>query len=173
MKISYVFFLSRVIGFLFFSRIPTMGSSAKKRSASMNPAFQYARTGRHPTLTKSPSWSFTVRSHHEIDRLASCTPFYAAFGTHRAQFGETLLTDLRCRNDRTQNILQRQGRHWKATPGPGRYREKLIVGVDRTNAPAWPFAKCDRGDWHPITKTPGPGTYTNYVEIHYDKRPSK
>lgn len=82
----------------------------------------------NPGFNQSPAWSFGQRMTEEMDTLASNNPFYCKTGTHRCPQGEELLTHLRTRNDKQLDELVKEGRHWKATPGPGAYRTTRTIG---------------------------------------------
>ncbi|CAE7397892.1 trpB2 [Symbiodinium sp. CCMP2456] len=87
---------------------------------------------RDPRFASAPSFSFGGRLHNELDTLASNRSFFCKTGTHRCQDGETLLDDLRRRDDKSQKKLREQGRQWKAVPGPGSYRIPRFMGdIDR------------------------------------------
>jgi len=90
------------------------------------------RSGKYSTMKdtrfqNSPSWSFGGRHGDELDTLASNNAFFRG-GTHRCPQGEELLDPLRRRDDKSIEELTKQGRQWKAVPGPGTYRSPSCVG---------------------------------------------
>merc|ERR1719228_800884 len=113
----------------------------------------------------------------ELDRLSSITPFFCKTGTHRAAYGETLLDHGRRFNTKEQDKLQKTGKHWKSTPGPGAYRTPRALGpasgdemslhCNQERLPIWkvgtgPQQLFVEQSMATAYKSPGPGTYTDY-----------
>lgn len=87
-------------------------------------------SSKDPRYNHSPSWSFGSRSSTSLDTLADNNPMFWN-GTHRARSGELLLGADKyvCKRDEANyGKLKEQGRHWKATPGPGTYRIPRAIG---------------------------------------------
>ncbi|CAD7941904.1 unnamed protein product [Amoebophrya sp. A120] len=133
---------------------------------------------RDPTLSRSSSFSMGGRYPNEVDKLASNNPFFPG-GTHRAEYGEDLLTPGRCFDRKRQDQLRAQGRQWKATPGPGAYKTQRVIGETQLgdNAsitatriykePSWRFGSggmCTymRDQAGSAWFSPGPGTYRTW-----------
>ena len=78
-------------------------------------------TRKDPTISRGPSFSMGGRYPDEIDKLSSNNPFYPG-GTHRAEYGEDLLTHGRCFDKKSQDALvgglsspRRVLFHWERT----------------------------------------------------------
>eukprot|EP00397_Hematodinium_sp_SG-2012_P061496 GEMP01081532.1.p1 GENE.GEMP01081532.1~~GEMP01081532.1.p1 ORF type:complete len:250 (+),score=41.50 GEMP01081532.1:257-1006(+) len=133
-----------------------------------------------PNLQRSQSWSCMLNHHTELDRLAECAPFHSKTGTHRASYGESLLDHGRRFDKKKYAALLSEGRHFKATPGPGTYRTQRFVGEahgqevslhsTRDRLPTWKMGTGAQSEF--VTKSlgtaahsPGPGTYTDYGQF--------
>ncbi|CAD7929799.1 unnamed protein product [Amoebophrya sp. A25] len=136
-----------------------------------------------PNLPRSMSVTIPIKTVNDTDRLASCNPLFPN-GTHRANYGETFLTNGRIRDDKTIDALTAQGRHWKQTPGAGTYRTPVAIAdpgvnivagetkLDRNriyHEPAWKFGTGAQiaFDTMPgvVVDSPGPCAYSKYVDI--------
>merc|ERR1719219_2115494 len=115
-----------------------------------------------------------------MDRLAECTPFYCKTGTHRATYGETLLDHGRRFDKKSYEKMRKQGRHWKATPGPGTYRTQRALGpacgdemslhCNQERLAQWRFGTGPQSKFTNISmgtsaKTPGPGAYATWTQF--------
>lgn len=99
-------------------------ASENRRMRGGNSKFLTQKDNR---FQSAPSWSFGGRYGDELDTLASNNAFFGG-GTHRCPQGEELLDHLRRRDDKHIQDLTKQGRQWKAVPGPGTYRTPGCVG---------------------------------------------
>lgn len=133
-----------------------------------------------PNLVRSQSSTLTGRHEFDLDKFAECNPFYCKFGTHRAPHGESLLDHGRRFDKDKYAKLLLEGRHWKATPGPGAYRSQRFIGeasgdemtlhVNRERLPIWKFGtknptSFQRESMGTSYKSPGPGTYKTFSQF--------
>jgi len=64
-----------------------------------------------PDVPRSQTVVIPVKTVNDSDRLAACNPFFQQ-GTHRAQYGETLLHKGRIFDKAAQDELQKRGKNW-------------------------------------------------------------